>query len=333
MHAPTPLKLFAASALALLVNAAPAPAAAVVNFVSAAGNDANPCSSRAAPCRTLQRAINQTYAGGEVRVLSDLPAQITYITRRSVTVNGGGQTLIGPIVINNAAAIVTLRDLHLSGRHASQHGISVLRALAVHIEECTTERFVQNGIRIQPATAAAMEVFVSDTVSRDNHDGLSVFGNANTKLTVDNSRFENNSSTGLYSSGGGSASVSRSVSSGNGLNGIVLNSGTMNVTNTTVASNTQSGLFVANGEMTVFGSTSRGNGNAGLFLVGAAAAIAHSVFTGNNIGIDINGSTVVSLDIDPGADVNPGDHDLRSNVIDGNATADVDGAIARLAGM
>jgi hypothetical protein len=325
-----------AAALALFMHATPASAAAVVNFVSATGNDANPCNVQANPCRTLQRAHNQTFQGGEVRVLSNLPAQITTINR-SITVNGGGHTLIGPITINNAAAIVTIRDLHLTGRHASQHGISILRAVAVHIEKSTTERFVQFGIRVQPALANAMEVFVSDTVSRDNGDGLVVFGNANTKLTVDNSRIENNGSNGLYFDGG-SASVSRSVTSGNGSgggSGILIVAGTMNVTDTTSAGNAFG--FALNGagtEMTIVSSVARDNSSIGLSVVGAGmtARIAHSVFTNNVTGVS-NGGTVQSLDIDPDPDVNPGDQVLRSNVIDGNTT-DVSGnAITGLAGL
>jgi hypothetical protein len=327
MNTPTSPKLFAAAALAFLMHAAPASAAAVVNYVSATGNDANPCNVQVNPCRTLQRAHNQTFQGGEVRVLSNLPAQVTFINR-SLTVNGAGHTLIGPITINNASAIVTIRDLHINGRDASQHGISVAKAAAVHIEKCTTERFVQVGIRVQ--TSNPVEVFVSDTVSRDNGDGLGVFGNANTRLTVDNSRLENNSRHGLYFAGG-SASVSRSVLSGNVDRGFWLEAGTANVTGTIAASNAY-GFDVRgpNTEMTIVSSVAHDNFDtqsgmgSGLILggTGRTARIAHSVFIDNQAYDIFANGTVETLDIDPGAG------DLRSNVI-----GTINGAVTGLAGL
>jgi hypothetical protein len=54
--------------LAAIGLAAPAEAHPVT-YVSGKGNDANDCFSPATACRTFQRAVNQTVAGGEVKTL------------------------------------------------------------------------------------------------------------------------------------------------------------------------------------------------------------------------------------------------------------------------
>src|SRR5690349_9687173 len=55
-------------ALAGTLPVAPAQAQSNRTFVSGRGFDSNPC-SLAAPCRTFQRAHDQTNAGGEIDVL------------------------------------------------------------------------------------------------------------------------------------------------------------------------------------------------------------------------------------------------------------------------
>jgi len=57
--------------LALLVACMsfPSMAEAEIRYVAATGRDANPC-TQTAPCKTLQRGIDVTPGGGELRVLS-----------------------------------------------------------------------------------------------------------------------------------------------------------------------------------------------------------------------------------------------------------------------
>src|SRR3954462_1223862 len=92
--------LAASACFVALLGAAPAHAA-FTTFVSATGIDSRPCTVQAQPCRTLQRAANQTSLGGEIVVLSSLPAQLATVAR-SMTIDGGGFSMIGTITINSA---------------------------------------------------------------------------------------------------------------------------------------------------------------------------------------------------------------------------------------
>jgi hypothetical protein len=302
------LTVMLGSALALAIHASPAAADASLTFVSATGDDTKPCTVEAQPCKTLQRAITVTPASGEIRLLSNLPLQAPSIAK-SLTINGGGNTMVGKITINSASAIVTLRRLNLTrGGGAYVVGVNIINAAAVHIEECTVERFTQRGILL--ASGVSTELFVSDTVLRDNSNGLVALGPTTAKLTIDNSRFENNQFDGVFVAGG-QASISRSVSSGSE-RGFSLNGGAMNITNSTAASNSIDGFAVFAGVMTIKSSTGRGNVGAGLGVDSLGAAIiATSTFTNNATGV-LNDGIVFSLE---------------DNVIDGNTT-EVDGTTA-----
>jgi hypothetical protein len=73
---------------------APAQAQSPRTFVSAAGNDSNPCSFTA-PCRHFQAAVNVTSAGGEVDALD--PAGYGPITiSQAITIEGQGWSYIAP---------------------------------------------------------------------------------------------------------------------------------------------------------------------------------------------------------------------------------------------
>lgn len=214
-----------------------------LTFVSATGNDTQPCTVEAQPCKTVQRGISALSAGGTLRILTDLPQQQAATIAKSMTVEGGGHTMIGRLVINSASAVVALRGLNLTGRGAHAVGISITSAAAVHIEDCTAERYTNSGISLAGTTAT--KLFVSDTVSRDNgYAGLYV-GDANAQVAVADSRFEGNFNSGLYLESA-NANVTRSIASG-GTYGIVMVGGTTNLTETTAADNSQVGFLVSSG--------------------------------------------------------------------------------------
>ncbi|HEX9904227.1 MAG TPA: hypothetical protein VGA77_04610, partial [Propylenella sp.] len=138
--------------------------AAPVTFVASNGKDSNPC-SRPAPCRTLQRAHNVTTAGGELQILDSGSYRAILRISKSITVSGvGSNATAGRITIENGNAVVTLRRLLLNGAGLGGHGVQISAAKAVHIEDCEIERFPGAGIRLNDDA----ELFVSDTVSRDN---------------------------------------------------------------------------------------------------------------------------------------------------------------------
>jgi hypothetical protein len=74
----------------LAVAAPPASAQATRTWVSAVGDDANPC-SRTAPCKTWAGAISKTADGGEIDAMDDADFGAVTITK-SITLNGSGHT-------------------------------------------------------------------------------------------------------------------------------------------------------------------------------------------------------------------------------------------------
>src|SRR5262245_36216700 len=62
------LQLLTATTVASWLGAAPAQAQATRTYVSGVGKDSNPCTA-AAPCQTLQKALAQTLAGGQIYAL------------------------------------------------------------------------------------------------------------------------------------------------------------------------------------------------------------------------------------------------------------------------
>jgi hypothetical protein len=274
--------------------------AAETRFVASSGSDANPC-TLAAPCRTLGVGVQNTPAGGELVVLDSANYGASLAITRSITISADGVTATlpdpGNIVINSAGAVVTLRGLHLKGAGVSgTSGIRIDNAAAVHIENCTIESFRSRGILL---TADDAELAISDSIVRNNTlSGLEVSA-SNASVTIDNSRFENNGSNGVTFVGTTQSTITRSIASGNSVNGITQNAGNMNVTWTTAAHNGTNGfLALSGGELTLESSVSRGNG-VGLRVSGSGsrARVSRSVFTDNDTGIEItSGATVQTLE-------------------------------------
>jgi hypothetical protein len=273
-----------AAALSFLSLAAPA-AAQLLTFVSAVGNDANTCLVQARPCRTLQRAIDATAANGEVRLLTRLTGNGAIA--KSITIDGAGNTLIGTIVVNGASAKVTLRRLSLNGTGSLGNGINITGAAAVHVEECTVERYTGDGIRLVATTASRL--YVSNTVSRDNINGSGLRVEAGlARVVVEDSRFEGNAiGDGLYLLAQ-RASVIRSVASGNS-DGVVVAGGAVNITETTTADN-GAGVWVIKGVAILTSIVASGSGHGLLLYSGASAEITDSVFTNNHTGIRYDGT-------------------------------------------
>jgi hypothetical protein len=292
--------------------------AQTVRFIAVNGKDANSCTI-AAPCRTLQRGVDATPAGGEVKALNAGPYGGAAINR-SITVSADhASATFRTISIGNSGARVVLRGLLLDGNGAAATGIAILDAASVHIKDCRIERFTENGIHLDVANT---ELFIADTASRENgRSGLLVRGqSANEQVTVTNSRFDNNSTAGInleYAS----ASISGSVVSGNGAgtsgSGIlVYGAGTTNVIGTTAAHNGGFGFRVLQGALATFeASTATGNGY-GLYVVSAVGRVSNSVLTNNNTGIQNDSGTIETR---------------QNNLVSGNAV-DTGGALTAIGG-
>jgi hypothetical protein len=306
----------AVSAVALFATGAQAQ---VVRFIATNGNDANACSA-SAPCRTLQRGVNATPAGGELKALNSGGYGAGRITR-SITISGdGASATFSTITIESAAARVVLRDLILDGNGTAQTGIAILDAAAVHIEGCDIARFRSYGVHLDVADT---ELFIADTASRENgYSGIYVNGRlANERLTVENSRFENNGFEGMSLEFVAASIAGSSISgNGDGSSGVgvqIYGASAASITGTTVTDNRQAGLYITQAAQLTLQKVLVSKGARGIYVGGATVRIGDSVVTDNNTGIFNNGGTVLSR---------------RNNMIRGN-NLNTFGTLTDLAGV
>ena len=301
------------------VAAVTAASAQTVRYVSANGDNANAC-TREAPCRTLQRGINATPAGGEVQILNPGAYGNAVTIGKSITISAVGvSATVGKITIDAPGATVALRGLLLNGRSvpiANGFGIAITNAETVHIAGCEIERFPIYGILI---TADNAEFVISDTVVRGNDShGLLVFGGT-ARLTIQNSRFENNGERGIDIAGSDAAvAIIGVVASGNGGNGITATAGRMSIASTTAANNVGAGFAVIGAQMTVKSSVVSGNGGPGFVVSGGVGRASNSVFTNNNVGLSRIAGTLESR---------------GNNTVRGNVTSQTQGTITPIPGI
>jgi len=159
-------------------------AQATRTWVSGVGDDVNPC-SRTAPCKTFAGAISKTAQGGEINVLDPggfgaltITKAISVISQfeAGVLVSFGSS---GMIVNTPANAEVLLQGLDFEGLGGSTqtpgaHGVRIISASKVTIQDCSIRNFAQNGISLAgPAGARAL---VQDTIILSNNNGINVAG-------------------------------------------------------------------------------------------------------------------------------------------------------------
>lgn len=258
-------------------------------FVSSTGSDANAC-TRTSPCRSFQRAHDVVVAGGEVVAL-DSAGYGPFTITKSVTGSGEGSraaittTAAGnAVTINNAAAIVVLRDLNITGlNQTGTSGVAITAATSVHLERLAIDSFSANGIFLN--TGGFISLSVIDTVSRNNGDGLEVILTGGTaEISIERSQFINNSLDGMdLCFGTIRAAISNSVASNNGQDGIdAIQTGAfnsdINISNTVAANNNSDGV-----------KASAPAGNT------ATVTIEHSVFYRNLSGVIARDNGVVNI--------------------------------------
>lgn len=292
------------SAALVLALAPPALAQNARSFVSGQGNDANTC-TLASPCRTLQRAHDQTNAGGEIDVLNPAGYGALVINKAISVVNDGVGTA-GVIVASGGTGIlinagvndaVNIRGLTVEGGGVGKNGIQFNTGKSLTVENCIIRHVTLRGIRFLPNAASRLSV--SNSLVADNGDNgievIPVTGSGTVTAIFNRVQTNNNANNGIEISGDSgvsiTASVYDSVSSGNGNSGFVIL--------------TFSG---APAKLMVFRSASVNNGF-GVFAQGAGAIlrIASSLVTGNGTGWTVNGAVVQSY---------------GNNSIDGNASGE-----------
>jgi hypothetical protein len=159
---------------------APAEAQQARSFVSGLGNDANaPNCTRTAPCRTFQKAHDNTLSNGEITVL-DAGSYGAVIINRNISIINDGVGEAGALVsgggngISIAApvdAAVTLRGLTIKGiGFGGGNGIVFVSGAALNLENCTIRNLDTTGfgfgLIFEPNQASTLRVL--NTVITDN---------------------------------------------------------------------------------------------------------------------------------------------------------------------
>jgi hypothetical protein len=170
-------------------------------FLSGTGDDANDCSNAATPCRSLQGAVNQSPANGEVIVMTSGGFGTATITK-SLTINAPSG-----IVAFNARTItvtiaptdkVVIRGLSMNGAvFADTYGIRFTSGGTLVVENSTVAGFLY----AIGQEASGSNLIVNHCAFRNNNIGVfSQFSSGTdlASLTIENSRFENNSGFGVF---------------------------------------------------------------------------------------------------------------------------------------
>jgi hypothetical protein len=163
---------FAATAITCLI--ASTSVAAVRTFVSASGNDTNPC-TRTSPCRNFAAALAQTDLKGEIVVLESAGyGPVTINKAVSIISPSGIHAAIAPTAgnaITVAAGLsdtVVLRGLFLNGLGA-ERGIDFTTGLRLFVQDCSIQGFTNAALNGGPDNS---DLHVSDTVARNNGFGF-----------------------------------------------------------------------------------------------------------------------------------------------------------------
>jgi len=289
-------------------------------FVSGAGNDANTCDSRSAPCRTLAGAYIKTDTGGEISVV-DTGEFSQLSIQRSMTISndGAGAAMVrsgagSAILVSMASGVVvTLRGLDIDGDSTQNINIGGIRFLGsgeLHVQNCTIRNFNGTnsaGILFQPN--AASKLFVSDT--NVQYNGTSTTGGG---IVVAPS-----------GSGAAIAVLTRVQSEGNstafkadssGASGFV----NMTIRDSSASGGSQHGVWAVGGgggvDVFVSQSSIASNGGSGLRAEGGSARLfySYSVITNNGLGLN---------PVSPGQVITNGTNQNRGNFSQGAPSSTV----------
>ena len=191
-------------------------------YLSAGGNDANPCIVTA-PCRLLPAALAAVDAGGEIWMLDsanynqsqvDITKSVSILAVPgavgSIVATGGGDALL----IDASGVSVTLRNLVIVRLGTGFNGVtlsSFSSGSQLQIEDCEIANMQSAGVFAPLLTASS--VTIKNTVLRDNVFGF--FANGPVTAALDGMRAVNNSQIGVVAETGSRVSVSNSVLASN----------------------------------------------------------------------------------------------------------------------
>ena len=282
-------------------------AQATRTWVSGVGDDVNPC-SRTAPCKTFAGAISKTAAGGEINCLDPAGYGAVTITK-SMTIDchftEGGVLASGNGIVVNAAStdVIILRGLDIFGVNPPTHGVRILVAKAVHIEDCTIRQFNASGsfgVSFQPSGATTLFVnnsYIVNNGSAGTGGGINVQPTGSTgsaKVVLVNTQVKGNNGTGL--------SIDSSTSTTAGVQ-TVIDGSQFSGNNVGISSNAAG--VVATTFLT--GSTVAQNTGAGLTVTGNASSmvVSNTTVTGNGTGLAESGGSIIYTYGDNRVEANP----------------------------
>jgi hypothetical protein len=196
---------------AAVVLALPAQAAGSLTrtFVSAAGNDANPCTVTQ-PCRTFAAAYAATAANGIISALD--PAGYGSLTITGpVTVDGNGFAAITAPAGGNGITInagpsdkVTLRGLTMDGAGAGLVGILFASGQSLTVVDCAARNMTSAGLYLHSSVTTAQTLAVSNSSFYDSGNvgiAIDAFSSAVITGSIDRTGFFGNAGFGLILNG------------------------------------------------------------------------------------------------------------------------------------
>ena len=196
-------------------------------YLSANGNDANPC-TLPQPCRLLPRALTTVADGGEVWIVDsgnfnmaqvNVDKSVTILAipsaQGSLVATGGADALF----VNTPGVKVTLRHLIIVPFGDSNDGIGFAQGAELTVLECDISGMPHSGIAAYDTTA---KVTVSDTTLRGNGNGIYTRGPI--VASLDRIRSIGNA-TGVFADAGSLVTLTNSLLAHNLIAGAVAQSG------------------------------------------------------------------------------------------------------------
>jgi hypothetical protein len=196
-------------------------------YLSATGNDANPCTV-SMPCRLLPAALNVVASGGEIWMLDSANYNTSAVTiTKSVTIlavpgalgsitAGAGSVGLGINAPNGAVSLRNLVFIKLGGIFDPRTGVLFQQGAKLDISSCEFANFSV----VFPSAAFAIyanapggKLVISDSTIRDGYYALYMFDTVS--ATLDRVRIHNHDSLAIRAGPGSTLTVNDSVITGN----------------------------------------------------------------------------------------------------------------------
>ncbi|WP_310962711.1 right-handed parallel beta-helix repeat-containing protein [Nocardioides terrisoli] len=351
-----------ATGLALAGIAVPSAAAAAptTRYVAPSGsNTTNECTDGAAPCQTIQYAVDHADPGDTISIGPGTYPENVQIdvsltlsgTGANTTISGNGSAAPSISVDGTGSAtppFVALTGLDVSDNHDSGSPASVgisLESATARITDSTVSANDSHGVHIDKGSSATI---TSSTVSGNEAAGVYVGGGS--IATITDSTVSNNAAAGIFlvpdSANPPKATVHSSTINGNGQGGVVVDTGHADIDTTTLDGNAFAGLMLsgdgasASLHSSTVSHTKAISGQAPTLGAGvvvylkASVSIANSTIDANTGQGILNSSGTVTVEDSTIADTEPGQNEngfsdgaVVVNTESGPATTNLSGTI------